>query len=90
MREVTIEQYLIHRAKQLGGLAPKWVSPGTTGVPDRLVLLPGGQISFIELKAPGKHLEPMQTYWAKKLADLGFYVGLADSHADVEQLCRLR
>ena len=60
MREKTIEAKLVTAAKRLGGLALKFVSPGFDGVPDRLVLLPGGRLAFIELKAPGKKLRPLQ------------------------------
>ena len=53
MREKTIEAKLVKAVRIMGGLAPKFVSPGFDGVPDRLVLLPKGKIAFIELKAPG-------------------------------------
>ena len=51
MREKTVENKLVKAVKALGGLAPKFISPGFDGVPDRLVLLPKGRIAFIELKA---------------------------------------
>ena len=51
MREKTIEAKLVQAVRTKGGLAPKFTSPGLDGVPDRLVLLPGGRIAFIELKA---------------------------------------
>ena len=54
MREKTVEAKLVKAVKSMGGLAPKFISPGLDGVPDRLVLLPGGKLAFIELKAPGK------------------------------------
>ena len=54
MREKTTETKLVKAVRAIGGLAPKFVSPGLDGVPDRLVLLPGGRIAFIELKAQGK------------------------------------
>jgi len=44
----------------MGGIAAKFVSPGFDGVPDRLVLLPKGKMAFIELKAKGKKLRPLQ------------------------------
>ena len=56
MRERAIEEKLVQAVRTEGGLAPKFTSPGFDGVPDRLVLLPGGRIAFIELKAPGKTL----------------------------------
>ena len=58
MREKTIEAKLVQAVRTKGGLALKFTSPGFDGVPDRLVLLPGGRIAFIELKAPGKTLRP--------------------------------
>ena len=59
MREHTIEQKLVAAVKQLGGIAPKFVSPGLNGVPDRIILLPGGCMGFVECKAPGKSLRPL-------------------------------
>ena len=57
MREKIIEQHLVMAVKNSGGIAPKLVSPGFDGMPDRLVLLPGGKIGFVEVKAPGKGTE---------------------------------
>lgn len=54
MREKAIEAKLVKAVRIMGGLAPKFVSPGFDGVPDRLVLLPKGKIAFIELKSPGQ------------------------------------
>ena len=48
MREKTIEKKLISETKAIGGIAPKLVSPGFDGMPDRMVLLPGGRIGFVE------------------------------------------
>lgn len=53
MRENTVEQGVIRRTKALGGVAWKWVSPGRTGVPDRICIFPGGRVIFVELKRPG-------------------------------------
>lgn len=74
MREKTIEKKLVQAVKSMGGLAPKFTSPGLDGVPDRLVLLPSGKISFIELKAPGKMLRPLQVRRKRQLEALGFSV----------------
>ena len=60
MREKTIEQHLVKEAKRRGGIAPKLVSPGFDGMPDRLVLLPKGRIAFVEVKAPGETPRPLQ------------------------------
>ena len=47
MREKTIEAKLVQTVRSMGGLAPKFTSPGLDGVPDRLVLLPGGRIALM-------------------------------------------
>ena len=78
MREKTIESKLVKAVKEKGGIAPKFVSPGLDGVPDRLVLLPGGKIAFIELKATGKKLRPLQVRRKKQLEKLGFSVYCID------------
>ena len=57
MREKDIEKELAARTKTMGGVAPKFISLGFDGMPDRLVLLPSGRMGFVELKAPGKSRE---------------------------------
>lgn len=74
MREKTIESKLVKAVREIGGLAPKFISPGLDGVPDRLVLLPGGRIAFIELKAQGNPLRPLQVRRKRQLEALGFSV----------------
>jgi hypothetical protein len=54
MNEKQVENKLTAAVKKAGGIAPKFVSPGFAGMPDRLILLPDGHIAFAELKAPGK------------------------------------
>lgn len=53
MYESTFERKLCEHIKSLGGKAYKWASPGAPGVPDRIAILPGGRIIFIEVKRPG-------------------------------------
>ena len=53
MQEKYIEQKLVATVKSMGGMAPKFVSPGIDGMPDRIVLLPMGRIAFVECKATG-------------------------------------
>lgn len=83
MREKTIEQHLVKAVKNSGGIAPKMVSPGFDGMPDRLVLLPGGKIGFVEVKAPGKEPRPLQVARHGLLRRLGFKVYVLD---DPEQI----
>ena len=83
MREKSIESKLTAEVRRLGGLAPKFVSPGLDGVPDRLILLPGGKVAFAELKAPGKTHRPLQAVRKRQLEALGFRVFVIDS---IEQI----
>lgn len=71
--EKDIEKKLREMVEKHGGLCLKWVCPGWAGVPDRIILLPGGHIIFTELKRPkGGKLSKLQEWWAEKLTDLGF------------------
>lgn len=79
MREGDIERKLVNMTKDLGGIAFKFVSPGQSGVPDRLVLLPGGRIGFVEVKAPGEKPRKLQVHMHKLLRGLGFKVYVLDS-----------
>ena len=74
MREKDIEQALVAKVKAMGGIAPKFTSPGFDGMPDRLVLLPGGRMGFVELKAPGKEPRALQGARHRLLRRLGFKV----------------
>lgn len=81
--ESSIERILARKVKKMGGLAVKFVSPGLDGVPDRIVLLPGRKIAFVELKAPGKKLRALQEKRKRQLESLGFSVYVIDG---VEQI----
>lgn len=78
MKEATIERKLVSAAKLRGGICPKWVSPGYDGVPDRIVLLQGGKIGFVEVKAPGEKPRPLQLARHNRLRQLGFKVYILD------------
>ena len=85
MREKIIEVYLRDKIKSIGGRAYKFVSPGNSGVPDRLVLLPGGRSIFIELKVSGKEPTAIQLLQHKKIQALGFIVLVIDSKKKVDE-----
>lgn len=78
MREKQIEQKLAAAVKTAGGIAPKFISPGYDGMPDRLLLFPGGQMAFVEVKATGKHPRPLQTARHEMLRRLGYRVYVLD------------
>lgn len=86
--EKTIEAYLRRRIKAAGGLALKLVCPGFTGVPDRLILLPGGKVCFAETKDTGKTPRPRQRRVHAFLRELGFQVYVPDSYIAVDELVR--
>lgn len=83
MREKTIERKLTDAVKKRGGMAPKFTSPGFDGMPDRIVLLPGGRMAFVEVKAPGKIPRPLQEARHRLLRSLGFQVYVLD---DADQI----
>lgn len=81
--EKQIEQSLVKVVKNMGGIAPKFVSPGFDGMPDRIVLLPYGVMAFVEVKAPGKKPRPLQVSRHGMLRRLGFKVYVLD---DMDQI----
>jgi hypothetical protein len=83
MQEKVIERKLKVEVKKSGGMAVKFVSPGLAGMPDRLVLLPGGRCGFVELKAPGKKLRPLQVKRKHQLEALGFLVYCIDDREQI-------
>lgn len=76
--EKSIERKLVEAVKNMGGIAPKFVSPGFNGMPDRIVLLPHGLMAFVEVKAPGKKPRPLQVSRHGLLQRLGFKVYVLD------------
>ena len=78
MTEKYIEQKLVKAVKAMGGMALKFTSPGFDGVPDRIVLLPMARMAFVELKAPGKKMRPLQVRRKRQLESLGFLVYCID------------
>lgn len=76
MRERDIEAKLRQAIKKDGGLFFKFVSPGNSGVPDRIAILPDGQIWFIELKAESGRLSPIQIWQIDRLRQLGVNVAV--------------
>lgn len=90
MREADLEKRIKERIEKTGGLCLKFTSPGFTGVPDRIALLPGGRCFFIEVKRPGVKdgMSPRQKRVACLLRGLGFEVIRASALQDVEEVMR--
>lgn len=89
MQEKTVEAYLVKQvAERLKGKALKWVSPGNNGVPDRLVVVPGGRVYFVELKAPGKVPRKLQTYMHEQIREMGCVVLTIDTKEKVDSFIK--
>ena len=71
MLEKQIEAYFVKRVREIGGQAYKFTSPAHRGVADRVVCLPGGVVWFVELKAAGGRLSPLQQVFQSDMARLG-------------------
>lgn len=83
--EKDIEKHLTRAVGRAGGLCMKWVCPGWSGVPDRIVLMPGGRIAFVELKRPeGGKVSRLQIEWANRLRGLGFSFYFIHTHEGVK------
>lgn len=83
MEEKKTEQKLVKMTKIAGGICWKFTSPGTAGVPDRIILMPGGGVGFVEVKSPGKKPRGLQHHRMEELRRLGFRVFVLD---DPEQI----
>lgn len=73
MRESAVEAELGRQVKRLGGIYVK-LAPTQAGLPDRLVLMPGGRAYLVELKTAGGRLRPVQKVWHERARQIGHYV----------------
>ena len=84
MREYVIENEFVKAVKAAGGVAYKLTSQTTNGLPDRLVLFFPAKTVFVELKAPGKMLRPLQRERRYQLMKLGFPVLCIDQLSQIK------
>ena len=87
--EKVLEKYLVAEVKSLGGWAVKLLSGLVTGLPDRLILLPGGVVAFVEVKTTGKQPSPTQWVIHKQLRGLGFRVEVLDSKEGINNFINI-
>lgn len=87
-REVTLESKLVHEVEKRGGLCWKFTSPGTVGVPDRIVITPHGMVAFVEMKSPTGKLRPIQKKRARELTERGAAWYLLKSNEDIRIFVR--
>lgn len=81
--EKQIEALLTYGVKKMGGVAYKFVSPGNSGVPDRIVVMPGGRIYFVELKRTDGKLTSLQGRQINRLQRLGCETAILYGNVDV-------
>ncbi len=86
MRERDIEKYFVNAMTLLGHEVRKVKWIGRTGAPDRLVMMPGGKLLWVELKAPGAALRPGQRREHDRMIAKGQWVEVIDSMAGVDDL----
>lgn len=89
-RERDIEKWLRQKIRQMGGEAMKFTSPGNDGVPDRIAILPGGRVWFIELKVAGEKPKAIQEWQIERLRKLGCNVaviaGMAEARSWIQEV----
>jgi hypothetical protein len=83
--ELSVEQYLARCVKARGGWAIKLIPWAQAGLPDRMVLLPGGKMYFVELKSEKGRLRPAQHMVRRKLRLLGWSVHVLNSKSQVDE-----
>lgn len=88
MRESAVEKAFVDAVRKAGGEALKFTSQSRNGVPDRLVLFFSGKAAFVERKAPGKQMRPLQRKRRKQLEALGFPVFCVDSMEQIQPAIR--
>jgi hypothetical protein len=84
--EKDIEAYLVKQVKKRGGLAFKFVSPAHRGVPDRVLIMPGGVVIFVEVKAETGRLSALQNQTISEMRAVGARVCVVWSRSDVDEL----
>ena len=88
LTEKNVEDYLKAKVEDAGGMYIKIPAVYASGIPDRLILMPGGKAAFAELKRPqGGRLSPLQRdYWLPKLASLGFIAQRVKNYEEADEL----
>lgn len=86
--EAYVEKYLVAEIAAIGGRAMKFTSPGTSGVPDRVVMAPGAHTLFVELKRPGGRPRPLQVVTIEAMRESGADVRVIDTREGVDDLVR--
>jgi hypothetical protein len=86
--EADVEKALVRAIREAGGDCLKLPPLFCPGIPDRLALLPGGTVAFVEVKAPGRTPSPLQACRHARLRGLGFRVEVIDSIEGINRFTR--
>lgn len=87
--EADIENYLVRECKKRRILAYKFSTPGRRAAPDRILLMPGGRVAFVECKRPGGLPTKLQQHEHEKLRQQGFRVHVVDTRLEVDRVVQL-
>ena len=82
--EKDLERKLRQRVEAKGGTALKLT--GVVGLPDRIILLPGGKIGFAELKTTQGTTTARQEYMLDRLHRMGFIARVVRTEQDAQNL----
>ena len=85
MKESAIEESFREQVKKKNCLCFKFISPGNSGVPDRIVVTPEGKVIFVELKARGGMVGRVQQYQINRLLDRNCDVRILRGMDDVNR-----
>ena len=90
MIESEIESKMRKAVKDRGGLFLKFVSPSSTGAPDRIMVKKPGRVIFVELKKDGEVPTPRQLWMHEQLRKYGLdvrvVIGLREALDLVEEV----
>lgn len=85
--EKKVEEYLIKKTKEAGGVCLKWQSMYSRMSLDRLLFLPGGRFAVVELKNGNKgRKQPAQPYMIRLLTGLGFKVYVVKTKEEIDNM----
>ncbi len=87
--EKAIEKYLTEQAEANGLLCLKYSNPNMVGYPDRLLVLPGGSVVWVELKSKGRKPTKIQQIRMTELTGMGHLVRVIDNKPDIDELIKL-
>lgn len=84
--EKALERYLAGEVRAKGGECLKYFNATNTGWPDRIAMMPGGVVAWVELKSKGKHPTPLQSVRLNRLREMHFTAVVADCPEDIDSL----